>query len=157
MTITLPPSPDGVLNGTRHHYAVRVYYEDTDLSGITYHANYLRWFERARSDLLALLGIDQRAAIEGDTGAYAVTEMAIKYRRPAKLGDDVLIETRCTQVRPASCRMQQIATRGPAAGGDVLCTADMRAGFVAPDGRPVAQPQIWRDAFARFLSEEHTP
>ena len=53
--MTLPSFPDGTLDGGRHLYAVRVYYEDTDLSGITYHANYLRWFERARSDLLRLL------------------------------------------------------------------------------------------------------
>ena len=53
-----PNPPGGVLDGARHLYAVRVYYEDTDLSGITYHANYLRWFERARSDLLRMLGID---------------------------------------------------------------------------------------------------
>ena len=61
-----PSLPDGVLDGDRHLYAVRAYYEDTDLSGIVYHANYLRWFERARSDLLRRLGIDQRAAIEAD-------------------------------------------------------------------------------------------
>ena len=71
----LPSLPDGTLDGDRHLYAVRVYYEDTDLSGITYHANYLRWFERARSDLLRQLEIDQRAAIEGGEGAYAVSEI----------------------------------------------------------------------------------
>ena len=59
-----PNPPGGVFDGTLHLYAVRVYYEDTDLSGIVYHANYLRWFERARSDVLRMLGIDQRAAIE---------------------------------------------------------------------------------------------
>ena len=56
--------PEGVFNRAEHHFAVRVYYEDTDLSGVVYHANYLRWFERARSDMLRLLGIDQRAAHE---------------------------------------------------------------------------------------------
>ena len=59
-----PNFPDGVIDGDRHLYAVRAYYEDTDLSGIVYHANYLRWFERARSDLLRRLEINQRAAIE---------------------------------------------------------------------------------------------
>jgi len=53
-TIRTPNPPGGLIDGTTHLYAVRVYYEDTDLSGITYHANYLRWFERARSDLLRL-------------------------------------------------------------------------------------------------------
>ena len=63
-TDTLPPMPGGLIDGPRHLFAVRAYYEDTDLSGIVYHANYLRWFERARSDLLRLLEIDQREAVE---------------------------------------------------------------------------------------------
>ena len=92
--MTLPNLPDGTLEGDTHLYAVRVYYEDTDLSGITYHANYLRWFERARSDLLRRLDIDQRAAIEAGEGAYAVSAINLKYLRPARLDDDVLIETR---------------------------------------------------------------
>ena len=76
-----PPQPGGVFDGPLHLYAVRVYYEDTDLSGITYHANYLRWFERARSDLLRRLDIDQRAAIEAGEGAYAVADLTLRYRR----------------------------------------------------------------------------
>ena len=145
--MTMPNPPDGTLDGARHLYAVRVYYEDTDLSGITYHANYLRWFERARSDLLRRLGIDQRAAIETGEGAYAVSEINLKYLRPAKLDDDVLIETVCTEMRAASCRMQQRAFRGE----EVLAEASLRVGFVAPDGRPTRQPAAWRDAFTRFM------
>ena len=80
-----PPSPpDGVIDGARHLYAVRVYYEDTDLSGVTYHANYLRWFERARSDLLRRLKIDQRTAIEAGEGAYAVSEISFTASGPLK-------------------------------------------------------------------------
>ena len=142
-----PNFPDGVLHGDRHLYAVRVYYEDTDLSGITYHANYLRWFERARSDLLRQLHIDQRAAIEAGEGAYAVSEINLKYLRPAKLDDDILIETRCTELKAASCRMHQTAFRGDG----LLAEAHLRVGFVSPGGRPVRQPQEWRDAFARFV------
>lgn len=147
-----PNPPDGTLDGDRHLYAVRVYYEDTDLSGITYHANYLRWFERARSDLLRRLEIDQRAAIEEGEGAYAVSEVGLKYLRPAKLDDDVLIETRCTQMRAASCRMQQRAWRG----GELLAEAELRIGFVAPDGRPTRQPLAWREAFTRFMESQET-
>ena len=146
----LPTPPGGVFDGPRHLYAVRVYYEDTDLSGVTYHANYLRWFERARSDLLRLLEIDQRAAIEAGTGAYAVADLAIRYLRPARLDDDVLIETRCTEMRAASCRMHQRAWRG----GDLLTEANLRVGFVAPDGRPVRQPDAWRAAFQSILSSQ---
>ena len=68
MTSPLLPT-GGRFDGSLHRYAVRVYYEDTDLSGVVYHANYLRWFERARSDMLRSLGIDQRAAHEAGEGA----------------------------------------------------------------------------------------
>ncbi len=156
MTI-LPAPPDGVIDGSRHLYAIRVYYEDTDLSGITYHANYLRWFERARSDLLRQLGIDQRAAIEAGEGAYAVADLHIKYVSPAKLDDDVIIETTASDVRAATCRMQQRAMRGDA----LLAQADVRAAFLSIDGRPRRQPQTWRDTFADFIGgtyvQEHRP
>ncbi|WP_324828478.1 YbgC/FadM family acyl-CoA thioesterase [Qipengyuania zhejiangensis] len=150
--MTMPNPPDGVLDGSRHLYAVRVYYEDTDLSGITYHANYLRWFERARSDLLRRLEIDQRAAIEAGEGAYAVSELTLKYLRPARLDDDVLIETRCTELGAASCRMHQKAYRGD----DLLAEAHLRVGFVSPEGRPRRQPPEWRAAFARFADQGNT-
>ncbi|MFN2098780.1 YbgC/FadM family acyl-CoA thioesterase [Altererythrobacter sp. MF3-039] len=148
----LPPPPDGVIDGDTHWYAVRVYYEDTDLSGITYHANYLRWFERARSDLLRRLAIDQRAAIEAGEGAYAVADLNIRYLMPARLDDDVLIETRCTEMKAASCRMEQRALRGD----NVLTTASLRVGFVAPDGRPRRQPEEWRAAFQSFMNAKVT-
>ncbi|MDJ0979750.1 MAG: YbgC/FadM family acyl-CoA thioesterase [Erythrobacter sp.] len=145
-----PNFPGGVLDGPRHLYAVRVYYEDTDLSGITYHANYLRWFERARSDLLRVLEIDQRAAIESGEGAYAVTEMDIKYRSPARLDDDVVIETTCYELGAASVRMNQIARRGE----EALASAKVRAGFLSPDGRPRRQPAAWRAAYRTFMDNE---
>lgn len=145
-----PAPPGGVFDGARHLYAVRVYYEDTDLSGITYHANYLRWFERARSDLLRMLEIDQREAIEEGEGAYAVSEINLKYLRPAKLDDDVVIETRCTEMRAASCRMHQRAYRGD----ELLAEAQLRVGFVAPDGRPRRQPDAWRAAFTNFMEDK---
>lgn len=148
-----PVSPhDGRFDGPLHHFAVRVYYEDTDLSGIVYHANYLRWFERARSDMLRVLQIDQRAAIEAGQGAYAVADLQIRYLRPAKLDDDVLIESTCTQLRAASVRMHQRAFRG----SELLTEADLRIGFVSPDGKPCRQPQNWRDAFSQVLVPEET-
>lgn len=148
--MTSPTPPGGVLDGARHLYAVRVYYEDTDLSGITYHANYLRWFERARSDLLRMLRIDQRAAIEQGEGAYALSEVNLKYVAPARLDDDVVIETRCTELGAASCRMHQIARRGT----QILCEASLRVGFITLDGRPRRQPAAWRAAFAAFMNED---
>jgi len=154
----VPNPPGGCFDGSRHLYAVRVYYEDTDLSGITYHANYLRWFERARSDLLRLLDIDQRAAIEAEVGAYAVSEVNLKYLRPAKLDDDVVIDTICTELGAASCRMRQRAFRnfGRNMGGEeeLLSEATLRVGFISLDGRPRRQPVEWRAAFKAFMEDE---
>jgi len=155
----LPSPPDGVLDPPRHLYAVRVYYEDTDLSGITYHANYLRWFERARSDLLRRLAIDQRAAIEAgakgqDGGAWAVAEVHLKYLKPARLDDDIIITTTCTELGAASCRMHQIANRVGSLGPEPLCEAHLRVGFISLEGRPRRMPADWHAAFRKFMNNE---
>jgi len=149
---TLQPTlPGGLIDGSRHLFAVRAYYEDTDLSGIVYHANYLRWFERARSDLVRMLGIDQRAAIESGEGAYAVADLAIRYARPARLDDTVVIESRCTEMGAASVRIHQRATRTDETGAhELVAEQTVRVGFVDPDGRPRRQPAAWRAAFSKF-------
>jgi acyl-CoA thioester hydrolase len=150
----IPCEPQGGrFDGRVHRFAVRVYFEDTDLSGMVYHANYLRWFERARSDMLRLLGIDQRAAQEGGTGVYALSDLAIRYRAPARLDDAVLIESRAVELRAASCRMDQRAFRD----GTLLAEASLRVGFVGPDGRPRRQPDAWRAAFATIAPEPGLP
>ena len=136
------PATGSIRDGT-HWYAVRAFFEDTDLSGVVYHANYIRWFERARSDLLDCIGIDQRAAIEAGEGFYAVADLAIRYRAPARLGDTVLIETRATRLARASCTLSQRALRDDT----LLAEMDVRVGFVAPDGRPRRQPEAWLVAF----------
>lgn len=150
---SLPQPPGGRIEGPLHRLALRAYYEDTDLSGVVYHANYLRWFERARSDLLRLLGIDQRAVQEAGEGAWAVTGIAVRYRAPARLDDVVLIESRAEEIGAASCRMHQRALRRAADGSmTLLADASVRVGFVGPDGRPRRQPDAWRAAFAAFAS-----
>ena len=73
--------------GPEHRFALTVYFEDTDTAGIVYYANYLKFIERARSDMLRAAGIDQRAAIEAGTGVYAVAEVNIRYLRPARAGE----------------------------------------------------------------------
>ena len=90
-TDLLPAPATGRFIAAVHHFPLRVYFEDTDLSGLVYHANYLRYMERARSDMLRVAGIDQRAAQEEGTGVYAVTDLKIAYRRPARLDDDLLV------------------------------------------------------------------
>lgn len=147
MNATLQPY-SGSLDGSVHRYAVRVYYEDTDAGGIVYHANYLRWFERARSDLLRLLGIDQRTALEAGEGLYAVADLSIRYLVPARLADEVLIETRACEIRAATCHLLQRVNRG----GELLSEARVRVGYIGPDGRPRRQPERWRAAFASLVS-----
>jgi acyl-CoA thioester hydrolase len=142
-----PEPSGGRFDGPVHRFAVRAYFEDTDLSGVVYHANYLRWFERARSDMLRLLGIDQRAAHEAGEGAYAVSELTIRYFAPARLDDVVLIESRAAELGAASARMHQRALRDQT----LLTEARLRVGFVGPDGRPRRQPAPWRAAFAQIV------
>ena len=89
--MTVPTPYQGHFDGARHLFAVRVYFEDTDFSGVVYHASYLHFMERARSDMLAGVGIDQRTVHAAGQGAYAVTEMHIKYRRPAHFDDALVV------------------------------------------------------------------
>lgn len=138
---------EGHFEGHCHHFACRIYYEDTDLSGLVYHANYLKYCERARSDMLRLLHIDQRAASEAGAGHYAVAEANIRYLRPARLDDSLTVQTRCVELGAASVRLAQSIFRGE----DLLVEFSVRVGFIAADGRPRRQPAAWRDAFARFF------
>lgn len=130
-----------------HRLPVRVYFEDTDLSGVVYHANYLRWMERGRSDMLRLVGIDQRAAQEAGDGAYAVSEMAIRFRAPARLDDAVIVASRLMQLRAASCLIHQRVTRD----GLLLAEAEVTAAFVSRAGRARRQPSAWLAAFEHYV------
>lgn len=145
--LTPPQPPSGLFDGPLHLFPVRVYYEDTDLSGLVYHANYLRWFERARSDMLRLLGIDQRAAAEAGDGTYTVAELTIRYFAPARLDDALTVATKAEELRAASVRLRQRALRE----SELLAEAQIRVGFIGPDGRPRRQPAAWRAAFDSFF------
>ena len=145
----LPP-PSGRFDGPCHRYPIRVHYEDTDLSGIVYHANYLKFCERARSEILRQLGIDQRAAHAAGEGAYAVAEANIRFLRPARFDDALIVESRAAELRAASVRMAQRVLRD----GEVLAEVAVRVGFIAPDGRPKRQPQAWRTAFEQFAAKD---
>ena len=133
--------------GREHRFPVRVYFEDTDLSGIVYHANYLRYMERARSDMLRVVGIDQRGTQEAGEGVYAVADLSIRYRRPARLDDDLLVLTRVLKITAAAVRIHQRVMRGQ----EVLTDAEVLAAFISPDGRPRRQPRAWIDLFEPLL------
>ena len=140
---------EGRFDRKEHRFPVRVYFEDTDLSGVVYHANYLRYMERARSDMLRLAGIDQRGFQEAGEGAYAVSSLAIRYRSPARLDDALVVVTRLTQVRAASVDIQQRVMRG----AEILSEADVTAALVGASGRPKRQPLEWIEAFRRLVDQ----
>lgn len=142
----------GGFEGKTHRFALRVYFEDTDVAGIVYYANYLRFMERARSDMLRAAGIDQRAAMESGEGVYAVAEVTIKYRAPAKLEDELVVVSHVREVRAASCLIHQRVMRG----GEVLTDATVTAAFLSPEGRPKRQPREWVEKFERLKGEEST-
>jgi acyl-CoA thioester hydrolase len=142
------PYRGAFVDGT-HHFALRVYFEDTDIAGIVYYANYLKFIERARSDMLRCAGIDQRAALERGEGVYVVAEANIKYRAPAKLDDDLLVLSEVKAVRAASCLIHQRVMRGH----DMLVDATITAAFLS-DGRPKRQPRAWVETFERLKKED---
>jgi len=141
----LPPL--GRFEALEHRFALRVYFEDTDLTGVVYHANYLRFMERARSDMLLAAGIDQRTAQEAGEGAYAIHGLNIRYRAPARLGDELAVVSRLVRLRAASVDIHQRVMRGPV----ILTEADVEAAFVAPNGRPRRQPAQWQAAFEPLI------
>jgi acyl-CoA thioester hydrolase len=146
--MTVPTPYQGHFDGTKHLFAVRVYFEDTDFSGVVYHARYLHFMERARSDMLACVGIDQRTVHAAGQGAYAVTQMHIKYRRPAHFDDALLVISTVEAVRAASCDIHQTVMRGD----DILTEAQVTAAFVSPDGKPRRQPAHWVAAFQLIIN-----
>jgi acyl-CoA thioester hydrolase len=134
--------------GREHHFALTVYFEDTDTAGIVYYANYLRFMERARSDMIRAAGVDQHAALVAGEGVYAVAEVNIRYLRPAKLGDNLVVLSTVEQVRAASVLIHQRVMRGP----EQLTDARVTAAFLDPTDRPKRQPRDWVEKF-KAISE----
>jgi acyl-CoA thioester hydrolase len=123
---------DGEIRAGRHHMEVRVYYEDTDFSGVTYHANYLRFMERGRTNYLRLLGADHRALFkdvqnEAPGFAFVVRSVTIDFFKPAVMDDVLEIITTPTEVRGASIKLLQQCRRGD----DLIAEAHVRVAFVS--------------------------
>ncbi len=135
--------------GREHHFALTVYFEDTDTAGIVYYANYLKYMERARSDMLRAAGIDQRAALDAAEGVYAVAEVAIRYLKSAKLNDDLVIVSTLETIRAASVVIHQRVMRG----AEQLTDARVTAAFLDPDGRPTRQPRDWVERFRAIAAK----
>ncbi len=113
---------------------IRVYWEDTDAGGIVFYANYLKFFERARTEWLRSLGIGQQALREATGGMFVVSETALKYHRPARLDDELLVTARLLEAGRASMTIGQEAYRktGQAAEArELLCEGTIRIGWVS--------------------------
>ncbi len=126
-----------------HRFALTVYFEDTDTGGIVYYANYLKFMERARSDMIRACGIDLAAELRASGRTYAVAEVAIKYRKPAYLGEDLVVISTVQAVRAVSVVIQQRVMRGP----ELLTDAMLTAAFLTADQRPQRQPREWVERF----------
>ena len=133
----------GGIVGREHRFALSVYFEDTDAAGIVYYANYLRFMERARSDMIRAVGVDQVAELEASGSTYAVVSVDIRYRRPARLGDDLVIVSTVEAVRASSVDIHQRVMRA----GQVMTDARVTAAFIDAEGRPRRQPKLWVDKF----------
>jgi acyl-CoA thioester hydrolase len=125
---------------------VRVYYEDTDFSGIVYHANYLRFMERGRSNYLRLLGADQHslfaeAEVEAPGFAFVVRSMQIEFLKPARMDDVLEVTTTYEEIKGASITLHQRVARGD----ELLVEAHVRVAFVC-DGRARPIPKALRTA-----------
>ncbi|MEO7276408.1 MAG: YbgC/FadM family acyl-CoA thioesterase [Sphingomicrobium sp.] len=136
--------------GGEHRFALTVYFEDTDAYGIVYYANYLKYIERARSDMLRCVGIDQGDELGSSGSAYAVVEVAIRYHRPARLGDELLVVSTVPQVLASSVRIQQRVMRG----AELLTQAEVTAAFLDGEGRPRRQPKDWVEKFKQISTRE---
>ena len=134
--------------GPEHRFALTVYFEDTDTAGVVYYANYLKFMERARSDMIRAVGVDQGAALRSDGSAYYVTEVNIKYRSPARLGDDLVVVSTVEAVRAASVDIHQQVIRGT----EQLTDARVTAAYLDRDGRPQRQPRDWVERFNAIMA-----
>ena len=129
--------------GSEHHFALTVYFEDTDTAGVVYYANYLKFMDRARSDMLRAVGVDQAEVLRAGDGAYYVAECSIRYLKPARLGEELVVLSSVEQVRAASVEIHQRVMRN----GELLTDARVTAAFLDANGRPRRQPKDWVERF----------
>jgi len=149
------PGPDlGRIEGRTHILPVRVYYEDTDAGGIVYHANYLRYAERGRSDFLRLLGVHHQALAElpGRLG-LAVRHCAFDYLAPARLDDALEVATTLTAMGGATLEAEQIVRRD----GQDLVRGQVRIACIAANGRPRRLPDDMRRLLAPLCPSTSLP
>jgi acyl-CoA thioester hydrolase len=136
-----------ITNGT-HHHPIRIYYEDTDAGGIVYHASYLRFAERARTEMLREIGFAHQRLVDEHSLAMVVRHLEIGYVKPARLDDLVTVRTNVVALGRASLKIAQIVV---ASDGAVLAEMKVRLACIDLQGRPAALPEPLLDAAASLL------
>jgi acyl-CoA thioester hydrolase len=135
--------------GRRHVLPVRVYFEDTDFSGLVYHGSYVRWCERGRSDFLRLLGGDHRRLIDGSGGAepaaFVVRRMAFDFLKPVRIDEVLEVETRVKTIGAASLTLVQTVRRGVVP----VVEAEVTVVLISVSGKPLRISSTLREAFGR--------
>lgn len=144
----MPVLDDKNFDADRQHWiSVRVYYEDTDFTGMVYHANYLRFFERGRSDHLRDAGISHQSLLDRpDPAAFTLTNVNVAYKRPAKVDDLLHIRTRYLGMDGPRIRFEQACLRD----GQIIAEAEITAVMIHADGRlrrPIREVAEYLDAF----------
>ncbi len=133
MSATGWPDVSGKIVDGVHHLPIRVYYEDTDFTGIVYHANYLKFAERSRTDFLRLVGIHHSDLLELEPPlAFAIQKMEIEFLAPARIDDLLEVESRYITARGARLEIEQVITRD----GEPIWRAVVKAACIDTDGRP---------------------
>ena len=141
----------GWFEGRIHHYPIRVFYEDTDFSGIVYYANYLRFFERARSSFFRLVGFEHAKLWDGDDPlAFAIRKIELDYKKPARVDDHLVVQTTYDRIKGARLWVSQACYRGD----DLLVTAVSEAASITPEGRPKRAPKNMVEKLAPYLEGE---
>jgi acyl-CoA thioester hydrolase len=141
---------EGTIRNGRHHYLLRVYYEDTDAGGIVYHANYLRFAERARTETLRDLGVPHADLVRDWRLMFVVRRAKLDYLRPARLDDSLMVVTEPVEMRAAVVRLRQ-DIRGKLGS---CAVAEIELACVMLDGtRPARIPSRWRAAFEGMLAD----
>ncbi|MHA7885708.1 tol-pal system-associated acyl-CoA thioesterase [Nitratireductor rhodophyticola] len=136
----------GELTDFGHRLVARVYFADTDFTGVVYHARYLEFLERGRSDFLRLAGVHHTELADGKHGevlSWVVRRMEIDFRQPARVDDIVTVETRTEAISGARIQMAQRLLRGE----NVLVEAKVEAAIIGASGRPRRFPKEWIAAF----------
>ena len=147
MTTALPTS--GAFEGREHVLPVRVYYEDTDFTGVVYHASYLRFFERGRTEFLRAIGVEHAELLElPQPCAFALTRIAVDFRKPARVDDALDVRTQYHSVRGVRIAAAQRIVRE----GALIAEADVEVVCIRLDGRPRRPPPELSQRLASFLT-----